>query len=188
MRKLVIFMHVSLDGFVAGPNGEMDWITVDSDLFDYAGARTNESDTALYGRVTWEMMESYWPNAADKPGATRHAIEHSHWYNNVAKVVASKTMRGTSSPHTRIISQPNEDVAALKRESGKDILIFGSPSLAHALMADNLIDDYWLFVNPILLGRGIPLFKNIEQRTKLERVEAKAFASGVVCLHYRIAA
>jgi dihydrofolate reductase len=77
VRKLVLFMHTSLDGFVAGPNGEMDWISVDDEMFEYAGQRTREADTALYGRITWQMMESYWPTAADQPAASKHDIEHS---------------------------------------------------------------------------------------------------------------
>jgi dihydrofolate reductase len=100
MRSLVSFMHVSLDGFVCGPNGEMDWIKVDDEIFDYAGNRTSVSDTALYGRVTWEMMEGYWPTAADKPNASKHDIEHSTWYNKVDKVVLSKSMKGKQLPNT----------------------------------------------------------------------------------------
>jgi dihydrofolate reductase len=87
-------MHTSLDGFVGGPNGEMDWIDVDDEMFEYAGQRTREADTALYGRVTYQMMESYWPTAGDQPTATKHDIEHSKWYNSVAKVVVSRTMKG----------------------------------------------------------------------------------------------
>src|ERR1044072_2075112 len=100
MKRLVLFMHVSLDGFVAGPNGEMDWIHVDDEIFDYAGQRTSEADTALYGRVTYQMMEGYWPTAADQPNASKHAIEHSAWYKKVNKVVLSQTMKGQQKPNT----------------------------------------------------------------------------------------
>ena len=179
-------MHTSLDGFVAGPNGEMDWIHVDEELFEYAGARTDEADTALYGRVTYQMMESYWPTAADQPGATRHDIQHSKWYNKVLKVVLSRTLKGVNSTNIKIISDniPGE-IMNLKQGAGKDILIFGSPTASHSLMAENLIDEYWLFVNPLLLGHGIPLFKGIKDRVKLNLFESKAFSSGVVCLHYQ---
>ena len=185
MRKKILFMHTSLDGFVAGPNGEMDWILVDEEMFEYAKQQTEEADTALYGRVTYQMMESYWPTAADKPNASKHDKEHSAWYNKVEKIVVSKTMEGTNLPNTNIISDnlPNE-VTKLKNKTGKNIVIFGSASVAHALMAENIIDDYWLFVNPILLGEGIPLFKDIKQRTKLKIAASETFASGVVCLHY----
>lgn len=186
MRRLVLFMHVSLDGFVAGPNGEMDWIKVDDQMFEYAGQRTNESDTALYGRVTYQMMEGYWPTAADKPNATKHDIDHSTWYKKVDKVVLSKTMEGQQLPNTIIISNDIEyRVKALKQQAGKEIIIFGSPSASHTLMQYGLIDEFWLFVNPILLGQGIPLFKNIQQITELKLVTTATFDSGVVCLQYQ---
>jgi dihydrofolate reductase len=186
MRSLVSFMHVSLDGFVAGPNGEMDWIKVDDEMFDYAALRTNESDTALYGRVTYQMMEAYWPTAADQPNATKHDKEHSAWYKKVDKVVLSKTMEGQQLPNTIIISNDVEHrVQALKQQAGKEIIIFGSPGASHTLMQYGLIDEFWLFVNPVLLGKGIPLFKDIQQITQLKLVTTATFASGVVCLHYK---
>lgn len=185
MRKLVLFLHTSLDGFVAGPNGEMDWINVDEEIFDYGAERINNADTALYGRVTYQMMEGYWPTAADQPNPTRHDLDHSRWYNGVAKVVLSRTMNGASVVNTKIISDNlTDEVIKLKQGPGKEIIIFGSPSAAHALMAENLIDDYWLFVNPILLGHGIPIFKNVKAKTALALVTSKVFSSGVVCLHY----
>ena len=186
MRQLVLFMHVSLDGFVAGPNGEMDWIKVDEDLFDYAGKQTDQSDTALYGRITYEMMDNYWPTAAEKPTASRHDKQHSEWYNKVAKVVISKTMQGEHLPNTTIISNNiAEEIIKLKESTGKDIVVFGSPSAAHLLMEDNLIDDYRIFVNPILLGTGIPLFNNINHRMPLQLIDHSVIGSGVVCLHYK---
>jgi len=185
MRKLVLFMHVALDGFVAGPGGEMDWINVDDEIFDYAGERTNEADTALYGRVTYQMMESYWPTAAEQANATRHDIEHSNWYNKVTKVVLSRTMKGQQVKNTSIISENiAANINALKQQPGKDILMFGSPSAAHLLMQENLIDDLWLFVNPVVLGQGIPLFKDVKGPLKLKLLKNVAFSSGVVCLHY----
>lgn len=185
MRKLVLLMHTSLDGFVAGPNGEMDWISVNDEMFDIAGERTNEADTALYGRITYQMMESYWPTAADQPAATKHDIEHSRWYNSVRKVVISRTMKGTNQVNTKIISENIlDEVNKLKQETGEDILILGSPSAVHSLMEENLIEEYWLFVNPVLLGQGIPLFQDIKNIIKLNLLTSKVFTSGVVCLHY----
>ena len=187
MGKIVLFMHVTLDGFVAGPNGEMDWIHIDDEIFDYAGNRTDNADTALYGRVTYQMMESYWPTAADQPRATKHDIEHSRWYNRVNKVVISKSMRGATLKNTKIINDnlPAE-INTLKKGTEKDILIFGSPGASHSLMAENLIDDLWLFINPVLLGEGIPMFKDIHGKTGLTLVTSNTFPSGVVCLHYEI--
>jgi dihydrofolate reductase len=185
MRNLVLFMHTSLDGFVAGPNGEMDWIHTDEEIFDYGEQRIREADTALYGRITYQMMEGYWPTAADQPNPTKHDIEHSRWYAHVAKVVLSRTMKGTSLVNTKIISDDlTGEITKLKQGAGKEIIVFGSPTAAHSLMAANLIDDYWLFVNPVLLGQGIPVFRAIRDRTALTLVTSKVFASGVVCLHY----
>lgn len=184
MRKLVLFMHVSLDSFVAGPNGEMNWIHVDEEIFDNAHDRTEAADTALYGRVTYEMMQAYWPTAGDKSNASKHDVEHSKWYNKVHKVVLSKTLKEEDLENTTIISDDiSEKITALKQAPGNEIIIFGSPSAAHSIMQLNLIDEYWLFVNPIVLGEGVPLFKNLE-RKKLKLINSNAFASGVVCLHY----
>ncbi len=184
-RKLILCMHTSLDGFVAGPAGEMDWIHVDEEIFDYAGMLTDQADTALYGRVTYQMMESYWPTAGDQPNASKHDLHHSRWYNRVAKVVISNTMKGRVIDKTQIIGDNiAEHVQKLKQQPGKNIQIFGSPGASHSLMQNNLIDEYWLFVNPILLGAGIPLFKSVSGRVHLKLVETKAFSSGVVGLHY----
>ena len=104
MRKLILSMNTSLDGFVGGPNGEIDWIHVDEELFDYAGMLTDQADTALYGRVTYQMMESYWPTAGDQPNASKHDLQHSRWYNSVVKVVVSNTMKGRNIANTQIVS------------------------------------------------------------------------------------
>ncbi|MBK5279004.1 MAG: dihydrofolate reductase [Bacteroidia bacterium] len=186
MRKLVLFMHTSLDGFVAGPNGEMDWIKVDDEMFDYAGQRTEQADTALYGRVTYEMMNAYWPTAADQPNASKHDIDHSRWYNKVEKIVVSRSLKGKEiSPVEVISANLKQEISNLKKKSGKEIIMFGSPSLGHALTQAGLIDDYWLFVNPILLGDGIPMFKDIKEKVNLKLVAQRIFPSGVTCLHYQ---
>src|SRR6266404_9264695 len=123
MRKLILFMHCSLDGFVADANGEMNWIRVDNEMFDYAGMMTDQSDTALYGRVTFEMMEAYWPSAGDKPNASKHDKQHSAWYNGVAKVIVSRTMKNKSLPNTQIISDHIEEhVRELKQQPGNSIV------------------------------------------------------------------
>ena len=181
---------MSLDGFVAGPNGEMDWIKVDEEIFDYVGKRISEGDTALYGRVTYQMMENYWPAAGDKPTATRHDIEHSKWYNKVHKVVLSKTMKDADLANTTIISDNFSDrINELKqsRNDGTgDILLFGSPTATHSLIQLNLIDGYWLFVNPIILGQGIPLFAGIKEKIELKLLDTRSFACGVTELNYSV--
>ena len=178
-------MHTSLDGFVAGLNGEMDWIKLDDDMFDFVATMTDNADTALYGRVTYQLMESYWPKAGEQPNATKHDIEHSRWYNKVSKVVLSKTINETGLSNTKVISdQLKDNINKIKKQEGQNILIFGSPTASHSLLSLGLIDEFWLFVNPILLGQGKPLFKDINENIKLKLAETKTFACGVIALHY----
>ena len=185
MRKIISFMHISLDGFVAGLNGEMDWIKVDEEIFDYVGKRISEGDTALYGRVTYQMMESYWPTAGNKPDATRHETEHSKWYSQAHKIVLSRTLNEAGLANTKVISDNlAETINEIKQKPGEEILLFGSPGATHSLMQRNLIDGYWLFVNPIILGEGIPLFKGIKNKVNLKLLNTLTFTSGVTELNY----
>ena len=187
MRKIISFMHISLDGFVAGPNGEMNWIKVDQEIFDHVGKRIGQGDTALYGRVTFQMMEGYWPTAGDKLTASKHDIEHSRWYSKVHKVVMSKTLNETDLTNTTVISESLPDrINEIKQQPGEDILLFGSPTATHSLLQLNLIDGFWLFVNPIILGRGIPLFVNIQDQMKLNLLTTRQFTSGVTELNYMV--
>lgn len=187
MRNIISFMHISLDGFVAGPNGEMDWIKIDQEIFDHVGKRISETDTSFYGRVTFEMMESYWPTAGTKPNASRHDIEHSKWYSKVHKIVLSKTMNNSSLENMTVISDDIKNrINAIKQEEGSEILLFGSPAATHSLSQLNLIDGYWLFVNPIILGKGIPLFKDIKEKIKLNLLNTRQFSCGVTELSYII--
>ncbi|MBI2268764.1 MAG: dihydrofolate reductase family protein [Bacteroidetes bacterium] len=190
MRKIISFMHISLDGFVAGPKGELDWVKVDEEIFDYVGKRISEGDTALYGRVTYQMMENYWPAAGNKPTATKHDIEHSKWYNKVHKVVLSKTIKDAGLTNTKIISDNLSDrineIKQSRNGGSKEILLFGSPTATHSLIQLNLIDGYWLFVNPIILGRGIPLFADIKDKIKLKLLTTRQFTCGVTELNYTV--
>ena len=100
-------MHTSLDGFVAGLKGEMNWINVNEEMFDFVATMTDKSDAALYGRVTYEMMENYWPTAGERPNASKHDKEHSAWYNKVSKIVLKMKRTVT----------PEENSTTLKRSS-----------------------------------------------------------------------
>jgi dihydrofolate reductase len=187
MSKLISFMHISLDGFVAGPNGEMNWIKVDQEIFDHVGKRISPTDTALYGRVTYQMMENYWPNAGNAPGASKHDIEHSAWYKKAHKVVLSKSLKGAGLANTTVISDNlTDNINKIKQRPGREILLFGSPTATHALQQLGLIDGYWLFVNPIILGQGIPLFTGIKDKIKLDLLSTRQFSSGVTELSYAV--
>ncbi len=185
MRKLIFFMHASLDGFACGLNGEMNWIQINDEIFDFVATITAKADTGLYGRVTYGMMESYWPTAADKPNATKHDKEHALWYKNAEKIVLSTTLNAEGRDNTTVIrDRLKEQITAHKNKEGKNILIFGSPRASHALLAEGLIDEFWIFLNPVLIGQGMPLFKNIHEITKLTLLETKVFSGGVIALHY----
>ncbi len=180
MKTLISFQHISLDGFVAGPKGEMNWITANEEIFTHVGQRIHRCDSALYGRNTFGMMEAYWPTAAEQPGASPFTVKHAAWYKQAHKVVLSTSLAGADLPNTTIISNNiAERLLEIKQQGPEgEILLFGSPSAAHSLMQLDLIDGYWLFVNPIILGQGLPLFINTP--TKLQLSGSRVFNSGVI--------
>ena len=134
------------------------------------------------------MMENYWPTAGDKPDATKHDIEHSKWYKKVHKVVLSKTIKDAGLTNTKVISDNlSEQINEIKQTAGPDILLFGSPSATHSLIQLDLVDGYWLFVNPIILGKGIPLFAGIKDKIKLNLLATtRQFNCGVTELNYTV--
>ncbi|NML22307.1 dihydrofolate reductase [Pseudoflavitalea sp. G-6-1-2] len=187
MRRIVLSLHTSMDGYAGGVNGEMDWLKIDDTMFDYVNEFTEEADTALYGRVTYDMMQAYWPTAADKPNATLHDRQHSAWYKKVEKLVVSRTL--TSAPDIkRTVLNNNwiDQIRKKKEEPGKNIIIFGSPSIGRELMQHNLIDDYWFFVNPMILGDGINIFPKGISSIPLKLNDSKRFPCGVEALHFTV--
>lgn len=185
MRKVVLFMHISLDGFAAGPNGELDWISYDEELEKYAEDIVSTVGSPLYGRVTYQMMKSYWPTVLNDPSATKHDMDHARWLEDVEKIVFSKTLEKTEWNNTRVIKDNiAEEASKLKQQPGKDLVIFGSPGLARNFLQLGLIDEYRLTVNPVILGSGKPLFKDVEDTISLKIVKTQSFNSGVVALHY----
>jgi dihydrofolate reductase len=185
MRKVILLMHVSLDGFVAGPNGEMDWIVYDHDVEHDAHALHASTDAAIYGRVTYQMMESYWPTVLADPSSTGPALNHARWLDGATKIVISRTLEAVTWKNTLLIKDHvAEEIAKLKQQPGKDMWLIGSPSIVHEFMRHDLIDEYRLNVNPVVLGRGIPLFASADQPLQLKLQEAKPYACGVVGLRY----
>ncbi|MCB9236223.1 MAG: dihydrofolate reductase [Bacteroidia bacterium] len=186
MRNLVFFMHASLDGFVAGPQGEMNWIKLSPEMMDFVATMTAGADSALYGRVTYQLMESYWPTAPQQPNPTQHTLDHAKWYAQVHKVVLSRTLNHANLVNTLVLNENlSERILELKQQTGKNILIFGSPAASHSLLNLGLIDEFYIFVNPIILGKGMPLFKDVMEKIPLELTETKVFGNGVVLLHYK---
>jgi dihydrofolate reductase len=185
MRKLVLFMHVSLDGFAADANGGLDWISYDGELQQYAEGIVATVGSPVYGRVTYELMAGYWPAVLDNPDADEHSKAHAQWVDKATKIVFSKTMK-KAEWHNTIVINDNiaEEINKLKQQPGKDLVIFGSPGLAHSFMELDLIDEYQFTLNPVLLGSGMPVYQNIKNKTNLKLVKTTALKSGVMGLHY----
>ena len=132
MRNVISLMHMSLDGFVAGPHGEMDWITLNDHVFSYVERFIADADTGLYGPVTFGMMESYWPSRLNDPTASGHFLNHAKWYEKAAKVVFSRRLDKLENQNAKLVKDnlPGE-IEKMKKSPGKNLMIFGSPRLVH---------------------------------------------------------
>jgi len=176
---------MSLDNFVASADGALNMFKVDQEFFDISQTLCEAADAALYGKGTYQIMHAYWPTAGDKPGASAHDKQHSAWYKHVKKYVLSKTLKDTEAPDAFIIRENvEEELKKLKEQEGKNIQIFGSPGVVRSLTQQGLIDEYRIFVYPVILGNGIPLFKDIKQQINLTLVSGKFLTSGAAALHY----
>jgi dihydrofolate reductase len=172
---------MSLDGFLAGPAGDLDWFVWDDETAQYSKDLIQSIDTILFGRVTYELMASYWPTAA--PPADDPVIIRA--MNDLPKLVYSRTLGRADWKNTTLVKEARkEDILGLKEGPGKDIVIYGSGSLVAQFTRWGLIDDYRFFVNPVALGQGKPQFRDLGERAKLRLLENRAFRSGVVLLRY----
>ena len=181
MRKIVFFMLTSLDGYFEGPDRDINWHNVDEEFNDFAERHTSEFGALLFGRVTYELMASYWPTEAAK----RDDPVIASLMNSLPKIVFSKTLQKVEWENTRLVKDNfTKVVSELKKEEGKDAAIFGSSDLAVTLMEQGLIDEYRIMVNPIVLGDGKPLFKGIKEKVDLKLIKTKVFKSGNVLLYY----
>jgi len=180
MRKVIMWNLVTLDGFFEGVKPwEIDWheYVWGDELERFAVDQSKSADMLLFGRVTYEGMAAYWPS---QKGAI------AEFMNSVPKVVFSRTLRKADWNNTRLVKDNAEkEVAKLKRQPGKDLVIFGSANLCSTLMRHGLIDEYRLCVTPVILGGGNPLFKASPSRMRLKLLEARRLKSGGVILRYR---
>lgn len=185
MRKVIFLIHVTLDGFVAGPNGEMDWIRYDDDVEKDAHDLHSTTDAAIYGRVTYQMMEGYWPSVLTNPASAGEELKHAQWLDGATKIVVSKTLESVQWKNTVIIHDNiAEEMTKIKQQPGKDLWLLGSPTLAQTFMRLGLIDEYRLNVNPVVLGAGKPLFDGLDKPLNLKLLEVKTFKGGVAGLRY----
>jgi dihydrofolate reductase len=190
MRKIIAALQVSLDGLIEGPNEELDWVDSWEDPFDVVG----KVDAFILGARMYPGYEQYWQAVLDNPRsilpftgrpATEGEIEYAEFAGRTPHVVVSSTLQTVSWKHTRIV-RDLEDVRRLKEEPGKDMHAVGGATLVSSLMNAGLVDEIRLVVQPIVLGRGKPLFKNVKERHALTLLEARPLKAGAVWLHYRV--
>jgi dihydrofolate reductase len=181
MRKIIFQMLISLDGFFEGPEREIDWHNVDDEFNNYAVDFLERVDTLMFGRVTYELMASYWPTET----AVTKDPDVAAKMNSLTKIVFSKQLKNAEWNNTTLIKEDiAENVDRMKHSTGKDIAIFGSSDLALALMSSGLIDELNIIINPVILGRGKTLFRGINRRLNLELLKTRIFRSGNVLLSY----
>jgi dihydrofolate reductase len=183
MRKIIMQLELTLDGFYAGPKEEFDWFTLDQELWKMRVDQLSAVDTVLLGRKNYRGFGGYWPTVVNSPASTETDVKFSRWLDDVPKVVFSKTLEKAEWKNSRLVKDDlAEEVSRLKQQSGKDILIMNSVSVAQECMKHDLIDEYWLTIHPLTLGKGLPLFKD---RASLKLLDSKVFSSGQVFLHYQ---
>lgn len=182
MRKLFAFNMVTLNGFFEGPNQDIGWHNVDDEFNQFAIEQTRTVGAILFGRVTYELMASYWPT----PAAQSDDPIVANLMNTLPKVVFSRTLQKAGWNSTRLIKDNvAEEVLKMKQEPGNDLAVFGSADLLSSLMQMNLVDEHRVMVNPVLIGSGTPLFRNINQKVNLKLVKTRTFRSGNVLLYYQ---
>ena len=185
MATVTYSMHVSLDGFVAAPGGSLEFAIVDDEVH----RAFNEQDAAvavsINGRRIWEVMASYWPTADQNPDASEVEVEYARIWQAMPKVVVSRTLTAVDGPNARLVHDDPADLVEELRRTTDGIISVAGPTLAASLVERDLIDEYDPFVQPALLGGGLRFLPDGFDLRRLELVETRRFASGVVALRYR---
>ena len=183
MPNVIYSMGVSLDGFIAGPSGEIDWSAPDEELHRFHNQQARDLGAQFSGRRLYEEMV-YWETADQNPSATQYELEFARIWQNLPKVVFSRTLEKVEGNARLVREVVPDEIARLKEEPGKDLAV-GGAGLASTFMKHGLIDEYRLFVSPVVLGGGTPYFPSLDERLSLELVETRTFGSRVVYLRYR---
>lgn len=185
MRKLIVDMMLSLDGFFEGPHREIDWFHWDSDMEMYSVSLLHSVDAILLGRVAYQLFSAYWPTEA----ASRENPRIAPLMNSLEKIAFSTTLDKVEWQNTRLVKGDlGREISRLKAGPGKDLVMFGGAGLLASLVPLGLVDEYRFRINPLILGNGRPLFKDVRQRLDLKTIKVEAFGSGVAILYYRPAA
>jgi dihydrofolate reductase len=184
MRKLILMMSVSVDGFIEGPDRELDWHMVDDELHHHFNQQLSAMAAFLSGRVTYELMARFWPTADSDPSSTGPMVEFASIWRDTPKLVFSRTLERADWNTTVVRDVVPEEIQALKAQPGGDLAL-GGADLAAAFMRADLIDEYRLYVHPILIGQGKPLFQPSDAKLELRLAETRTFGNGVVLLRYQ---
>jgi dihydrofolate reductase len=191
-RKLIVSMNITLDGYLSGPGCELDWHfkSWTQEMGDALCSQLAKADTILLGRVTYNAMAKYWPAKVSDPSCRGEDFAFANMMNSYTKIVFSKTIASTAWNNTKLLKgNLQEEISRLKKKPGKDIMVYGSGQLADALIKSGLVNEYQLWLHPVILGKGKPLFNpdsNQEQeRLYLKMVNTKIFPSGVVMILYQ---
>jgi dihydrofolate reductase len=184
MRKIIYAMSVSLDGFIETTEGDLNWSFPDEELHEHFNERERGFDIHLYGRRLYETMAAYWPTADENPSATQVEIEYATIWKKIPNVVFSRTLERVGWNARLVRGDIAEEVNRLKAQPG-NAMVVGGAGLASAFMQLGLIDEYWLYLRPVILGRGKPMFGELRDKIDLQLVETRKFGHGVVMLRYR---
>ena len=182
-RKLIYSMTVSLDGFIAGPGGDIGWSVPDEELHRFHNERVRQVGVELYGRRLYQVMR-FWETAEERPSVSDYELEFARIWKATPKVVFSRTLDHVEDYARLVSDNAVEEVARMKEEPGKDLAV-GGAGLASTFIKADLVDEYQLFVSPVVLGRGTPYFPALDERIGLELVETRTFGSRVVYIRYR---
>ncbi len=188
MRKVIVTMWVTLDSFIAGPKGEMDWVGshYDEAMGKYEDDIVSAADTLILGRETYQSFAGSWPHVPENPNAAKEEVEYANKLNAMRKIVFSRTLDTVEWNNSTLFKEVMpEDIKKMKQEQGKNILIYGSASIVQAFTNLGLIDEYQLLVHPVILGSGKPLFANIQDRVNLKLVKCDVTDAGIARLYYQ---
>jgi dihydrofolate reductase len=190
MRNVVLWVGMSLDGFTSGENEQLDWLVphaTQPEAHEAFQRLRERADTILLGRVNYEGFLGYWPHVKDDPNASPTDKAISRWLDDTEKVVFSRTLRDVTWQNARLARrEAAEEVAALKRDAGKDIIIQNSTRLAQSLLAADLVDELALTVAPVAVGKGRALFAGLPRQIDLERAELKPVKDGTIVVRYMV--
>jgi dihydrofolate reductase len=185
MRKIILMMSVSLDGFIEGPHRELDWHMVDDELHGHFNEQLSVMGAFLNGRVTYELMAGFWPTADTDPSSTKPMVEFARIWRSMPKIVFSRTLERADWNTIVVRDVIADEIRELKAQPGGD-LVLGGADIAAAFMRHDLIDEYRLYVHPIVIGQGKPLFQASDAKINLQLAETRTFGNGVVLLRYQV--